>query len=283
MLMLCLCWGLQQVAIKVGAPSITPVLQIALRSIIAAILVCGLVLWRGGSLSLSGKTLWSGIAAGLLFTAEYLCVSVGLLYTTASHMTVFLYTSPFFVALGLHWLIPSEHLRPRQFLGIILAFLGIVLAFSSGFHSELKSWYDIVIGDALGILGGLFWAATTVLIRCSSLAEAPPAKTLLYQLIMCALLLLPAIFIIPHPVASFIAPIAWLSLFFQGIIFCFISLLVWFWMLRHYLASRLSVFSFLTPLFGVGLGVLLLNDPINISFASGAVLVLVGIVLVNLR
>ncbi len=77
--------------------------------------------------------------------------------------------------------------------------------------------------------------------------------------------------------------IAWLSLAFQSVIVVFASFLAWFWMLRRYLASRLSVFSFLTPLFGVGFGVLLLGDPVDGRFAGGALCVLVGILLVNLR
>jgi drug/metabolite transporter (DMT)-like permease len=54
-------------------------------------------------------------------------------------------------------------------------------------------------------------------------------------------------------------------------------------MLRNFLASRLSVFSFLTPLFGVVFGALLLNETLDPRFVGGAVLVLAGVVLVNLR
>ncbi len=110
MLMLCLCWGLQQVAVKVAAPSINPVLQIGARSALAALMVGLLILWRGPRLALRDGTLWPGVAAGLLFALEFLCVAIALMYTTASHVSVFLYTSPIFLVLGLHWLVPGERM-----------------------------------------------------------------------------------------------------------------------------------------------------------------------------
>jgi drug/metabolite transporter (DMT)-like permease len=61
----------------------------------------------------------------------------------------------------------------------------------------------------------------------------------------------------------------------------FASFLVWFWLLRKYLASRLGVFSFLTPLFGIVFGAWLLNEPIEASFLLGAMPVLLGIISVS--
>lgn len=283
MVMLCACWGMQQVAIKVAAASIGPVMQLAVRSTIATLLVGGLMLWRGGSFSLRDGTFWPGIAAGALFALEFLCVSVGLTYTTASHMVVFLYTAPIFTVLGLHWFVPGERLRPAQWAGVLVAFAGIAVAFANGFSSDTGRWQQIVLGDGLGILAGIFWAATTLVIRGSSLSEAPATKTLLYQLSVSAVLLLLIAAGLGQSAIVSMTGIAWMSLFFQAVIIAFASFLAWFWMLRRYLASRLSVFSFLTPLFGVSFGVLLLNDPVAPGFVIGAALVLSGIVMVNLR
>jgi drug/metabolite transporter (DMT)-like permease len=283
MVVLCLCWGLQQVAIKVAASSMTPVMQTGVRSAIATLLVCGLMCWRRSSFSLRDGTFWPGIAAGVLFAAEFLCISVGLMYTTASHMVVFLYTAPIFTVLGLHWFVAGERLRAGQWIGVFAAFAGIALAFSSGFGMQGSDWADILLGDALGMLAGVLWAATTIVIRRSSLSEAPPTKTLLYQLAVSALMLLAIAASTGQATVQTMTGIAWLSLFFQSVIVTFASYLAWFWILRRYLASRVSVFSFLTPLFGVAFGVLLLNDPVGSRFAGGAALVLTGIVLVNMR
>lgn len=282
MLALSVVWGLQQVAVKFAAPDMSPIMQTGLRSFIAALLVCLLIWYRGG-VSLPRGTLWPGLAVAVLFALEFLCISVGLEYTSASHMSVFLYTAPVFTVLGLHWLVPGERLGPVQWVGVVVAFSGIALAFSNGFTGGRDNWTGILVGDALGVFGGLFWAATTVLIRRSTLSEAPPTITLLYQLGGAGVILLAIAAALGEATSFALTGMVWASLFFQSVIVGFISFLAWFWMLRRYLASRISVFSFLTPLFGVAFGVLLMNDPIEPRFAGGAALVLAGIVMVNLR
>ncbi len=99
MLGLCVFWGLQQVAVKLALPHMGAIMQIGLRSAIAAMLVCIVIWWRGGA-SLTAGTLRAGMTAGTLFAIEFLCVAAGLEFTTASHMSVFLYTAPVFTVLG---------------------------------------------------------------------------------------------------------------------------------------------------------------------------------------
>lgn len=283
MLVLCICWGLQQVAVKVAAPSINPVAQMALRSLVAAGLVSLLMAWQRASFSVRDGTFWPGIWAGVLFGAEFLCISVGLTYTSASHMVVFLYTAPIFTVLGLQWRVRGESLQVQQWAGIVLAFLGIAFAFSNGLIAHGAHAADTLLGDFLGVLAGALWGATTVLIRGSTLSETPPAKTLLYQLVVSGVLLMTVALAAGHLHHIDMTRIAWASLVFQSVIVTFASYLAWFWILRRYLASRVSVFAFLTPLFGVSFGVLLLDEPFSARFAVGATLVLAGIVLVNHR
>lgn len=282
MLLLCLCWGMQQVAVKLAASAVSPIMQMGLRSLLAALLVGALMCWRQQPFSLRDGRLSAGLVAGILFAGEFLCVSVGLLYTSASHMVVFLYVAPIFTALGLHWRVKGEHLGIGQWCGVVLAFAGIALAFSNGLTGQ-GEWGRMLLGDSLGLLGGLLWAATTIVVRSSRLSEAAPAQTLLYQLTVAALLLLLLGVSLGEWGTLRMTDVAWASLLFQGVIVAFASYLAWFWLLRRYLASRLSAFSFLTPLFGVAFGVLLLNEPLDPRFVAGAVLVFAGIVLVNLR
>lgn len=281
MSMLCILWGLQQVVLKLSAQDIAPMLLIALRSGGAAVLVMLLMIYRRESLRFARNTWLPGAAVGVLFAVEYLLVAQGLLLSTAGHIVVFLYTSPIFAALGLHWKLPSERLAPVQWLGIGLAFGGIALAFMG--HGA--TGYDagacrMLLGDMLGLLAGASWGATTVVLRCSPLARVTAAQTLLYQLVGAFVLLLPASLLLGQSWFHFTA-MAWGSLAFQTLIVSFASFLVWFWLLRHYLASRLGVFSFMTPLFGVIFGTLLLGEPVELSFLSGFALVLLGIVLVS--
>ncbi|TFW01931.1 DMT family transporter [Oxalobacteraceae bacterium OM1] len=282
MLVLCVLWGLQQVAVKAAAPGMSPVLQLGVRSLIAAALVFAMVSVRGERIAMGGMLL-PGIGAGVLFAVEFLCAGAGLKFTTASHMSVFLYTAPIFTVLGLHLFLPAERINWRQWLGVAAAFAGVATAFSNGFATDGRDLGDMLLGDFLGVLGGLFWAATTVLIRCSALSEAPPATTLFYQLAGCGVLLTGIGAVNQDFARVDMTPLVWGSLFFQSVVVAFLSYLAWFWMLRRYLASRVTVFSFLTPLFGVAFGVLLLGDAIDARFAVGALLVLAGVVMVNFR
>lgn len=281
MLMLCLIWSLQQVAIKATASDVAPILQIALRSGIAAILVSVLMLARREKPSLRNGAWRPGLAVGFLFALEYLLLGEGLRHTSAAHAAVFLYTAPIFAAIGLHLRLPAERLAPLQWLGIALAFIGIAVAFLLG--EEPTSEENAVaglLGDFLSVAAGAAWGATTVVIRCSRLSSVPATQTLLYQLVGAFVLLLPAAALLDQ--LSFNpTPTAVGNLVFQSVIVSFASFLVWFGLLRRYLASRLGVFSFMTPLFGILLGAWLLNEKIEPAFLVGAALVLAGVLLVS--
>jgi drug/metabolite transporter (DMT)-like permease len=280
MVALCAIWGAQQVAIKLAAGDVAPLVQVGLRSAISAFLVGALMRLRREPWSLRDGTLGPGLLAGALFAAEFLFIAEGLRFTSASHMSVLVYTSPVFTAVGLHLTVRAERLRRLQWIGIALAFGGIALAFAGGW---LRGGVTprMLLGDALGLLAGASWGATTVVIRRSALSEAAPTKTLLYQLAVAAVLLLGAAGATGQLGHASSTPVAWASLLFQGVIVSFASYLAWFWLLRRYVASQLSVFSFLSPLFGVTFGFAVLGDPIDGWFVSGAALVLAGIVLVS--
>jgi len=281
MLVCTMLWGFQQVVIKATGPDISFVMQAGIRSIIATVLVSLWIFFRKIPLREKDGTLWPGIAAGLLFGGEFIFIYAGLAYTAASRMVVFIYLAPILTALGLHLWVPGEKLKPLQWLGVFLAFAGIVFAFSSGFSNgqTQKTW----LGDLFGIIGAVLWAATTVLIRATPLARVSAAKTLYYQLFVSALMLPAASIAMGEKGVVAWTPLAVSSMAFQGVLVASASYLAWFWLLRRYLAGRLAVFSFLSPLFGVLSGVLVLQERLTPSFAAAALLVGSGIVLVNLR
>jgi drug/metabolite transporter (DMT)-like permease len=288
MVVLCMVWSLQQIVLKATAADIAPVMQIGLRSGGAAVLVGLVMLWRGERMRVSDGTWQPGMVVGLLFGLEFLLVAEGLRHTNASHMVVFLYTAPIFAALGLHWKLTAERLGVPQWVGIALAFTGLAYAFlgrNPTAHSASNvvnagNAANVLWGDFLGLMGGVAWGATTVVVRCSKLAQAPATQTLLYQLIGAFVLLLASAGLTGQTHINF-TPQVVASLAFHVLVVSFASFLVWFWLLRKYLASRLGVFSFLTPLFGIVFGAWLLNEPIEASFLLGALPVLLGIILVS--
>jgi drug/metabolite transporter (DMT)-like permease len=279
MVLCCFLWGFTHVTTKLAAADISPVMQGGLRSILAAAL---LWLWariRGIPLFNSDGTLLAGLVAGLLFAGEFVFIYAGLHYTGASRMVVFVYIAPCLTALGLHWFVPGEQLRPLQWLGILLALAGIIAAFGEGFLIAPAS----LLGDALGVIGGVLWAATTVWIRATGLTRASAAKVLFYQLAVSAVTLPLASWLMGEQGIVAVTPVALASLFYQGVIVAFASYLAWFWLLTRYLAGRLAVFGFLTPLFGVMAGVAVLDEPLRPAFVVALVLVGAGIGMVNAK
>jgi drug/metabolite transporter (DMT)-like permease len=279
MLLLTALWGFNQVTIKWIAADVSFVAQAAIRSILATGLLLAWAAFKKQPLFSRDGTLLAGIAAGLLFAFEFVFIYGGLAHTNASRMSVFVYLAPPLTALGLHFIVAGERLGARQWLGVALAFAGLVLAFAEGFSAGRSTW----LGDVCGLIAAILWAATTVLIRATSLARVSAAKTLFYQLAVSALALPLASFLLGEPGVTAINGLVLASLAYQAVIVAFASYLAWFWLLRHYLAARLSVLSFLTPLFGMLSGVVFLSEPLSAHFALAALLIAAGIALVNLR
>ncbi|WDD95251.1 DMT family transporter [Burkholderia sp. FERM BP-3421] len=283
MVLLCAIWGFQQVAIKSANATVPPLLQAGLRSAVAALLVWAWARLRGTPLFTADGTLGPGLAAGALFAGEFLCVFIGLTLTSAARMAIFLYSAPCFIALGLHLFVPGERMRGIQWAGIGLAFAGIAVAFADGFARPAAGAHALagLIGDALGVLGGVMWAGTTLVVRATSLSRGSASKALFYQLTVSAVLLLALAALLGQTTVAHVTPRVAASLAYQAVIVAFFSYLAWFWLLTRYMASRLSVFTFLSPLFGVSFGVLFLGESVGVRFLSAAALVLAGIALVN--
>jgi drug/metabolite transporter (DMT)-like permease len=280
MLLLTALWGFQQVAIKSAAADVSFVMQAAIRSIVASLLLLVWARMRGVALFERDGTFWPGIVCGLLFAAEFVFIYAGLGYTNASRMVVFIYLTPPLTALGLHFFVRGERLRALQWAGVLLSFCGLALAFGEGFLRPGRATW---IGDLCGLIAALLWASTTVVIRATRLSQASATKTLFYQLGVSALLLLPASVLMREKGVVALTPLAFASLAYQGVVVAFASYLGWFWLLRRYFAARLSVLSFLAPMFGVLFGVWLLSEPLSGGFAVAALAIGAGIVLVNLR
>ncbi len=278
----CVVWGLGQVASKVALAQVPPLTQAGIRSLGATALVLAWALRRRVPLWERDATLWPGLGAGLLFAGEFAAIYSGLRFTTAGRMTVFLYLAPFVVAAGMRFVSRTERLGRLGVLGLVTAFVGVAVAFSEGFTSGAApplQW----LGDLLGILAAVLWGATTLLVRATPLAPVAPAKTLLYQLAVSAVLLTAAGLLTEPPVAwPLTGPVA-ASMLFQVFVIGSTSYLLWFWLVRRYAAARLSAFTLLTPVVGLFAGAGLLGEPVTPRLLLALVTVCVGLVLVNRR
>jgi drug/metabolite transporter (DMT)-like permease len=275
----CVFWGFQQILIKATVGEVPPLWQAALRFVGATALLVLWCAWRKVPLLRRDGTLWPGLLAGTLFAAEFACIYLGLRDTAASRLTVFLYTAPFVVALLLPRIVPSEKMRPVQWVGLLIAFAAVALAFSEGFTGQ--STPQQLRGDALALAAGMLWGLTTLVIRGSAMATASAEKTLFYQVAVTALVAPLLSLALGERWSLDYSAQAWGSLALQTLIGAFASYLAWMWLLRHYPATQLSSFTFLTPMFGLVFGVLVLREQLTAQLLLALVGVAVGIVLVN--
>jgi drug/metabolite transporter (DMT)-like permease len=275
---LCLSWGFSNVTIKLAIHDIPPLIQSAARSAIAAVLVFAWTQIRGMPIFKRDGTLAAGIWAGVLFALEFLLIYRGLVWTTATRGALFIYLAPFFVVIGSRWLVPGERFSLSQWFGLLLSFVGVVIVFGL---PALATDPHQMLGDAMLIGASAAWAATTLIIKVSALNRVSAEKTLLYQLVVSAPLLALAAWIFGEHIDRMPSGIALAAFAYQAVWLVSVTFAVWFALIVRYSAARLSVFTFLAPLFGVAAGHLVLNEPLTPAFALAVALVAGGIVLVN--
>lgn len=276
--LLCLCWGFNQVAVKLALPEIPPLIQATTRNVGAALLIWVYARARGISLDMRDDTLKAGIAAGILFALEFVFIYRGLVYTTASRAVLFIYSAPFVVVVGSHFLIPGDRFRWSQWVGIVISFTGLALAF--GVPVPAADPHQLY-GDFLLLLAGVAWGFTTLVVKATSLSRIAPEKTLQYQLLFSIPLLFAGSLLFGERMTQMPGPVALWSLAYQTVWVVAVTFLLWFMLVVRYSATRLSAFTFLTPLFGVIVGHLVMGDPITPGFAAAVAMVIFGLILVN--
>jgi drug/metabolite transporter (DMT)-like permease len=277
MLMLCLSWGFNQVAVKLVLPDVPPMLQALIRSVGALPVLLIIGWWRGVRFFQRDGTLWPGLVAGIIFGIEFVLIYRGLLLTSASRAVVFLYTAPFFVALGSYSFL-GERLRASQWGGLALSFAGVALAIGV---PQANVDADVLLGDLLIVAGGALWAATTLLIKATALLKAPAEKGLGYQVAISIPILGFAAWISGERLTHMPGPLSLSLLAYQSFWVVGLTFLLWFALIKTYSASKLSAFTFITPLFGVVASYFILHDTLTITFGVAALLVIAGLYLVN--
>jgi len=277
MLMLCLSWGFNQIAVKLVLPDVPPMLQALSRSV-GALPVLLIIGWlRGVKFFERDGTLWAGLSAGIIFGFEFVLIYRGLLLTSASRAVVFLYTAPFFVALG-SYLFLGERLRASQWSGLGLSFASVALAIGV---PQANVDANVLLGDLLIVAGGALWAATTLLIKATALLRAPAEKGMGYQVALSIPILGFAAWISGERITHVPSALSLSLLAYQAFWVVGLTFLLWFALVKAYSASKLSAFTFITPLFGVIASYFIMHDTLTLAFGVAALLVIAGLYLVN--
>lgn len=277
-------WGYQQVLVKATVAEVAPVFQAFVRFALATVALLLWCRWRGIAVWRRDRVLGPGLLAGALFAGEFACIYVGLQYTPASRLTVFLYCSPFWVALLLPRFVSGERLFGAQWAGMACAFVGVALALGDGLVGAAHAAQPLGwLGDVLGLLAGLLWALTTVVIRSTPLGGVAPERQLLYQVVVSTATLPLLSLALGERWSLDLSAFAVSSLLVQALLGAFISYLAWMWLLAHYPATKISAFVFLTPVFALLFGAWWLGEPVTPALVAALTLVAAGIALVNRR
>ena len=278
-MVLCLSWGFNQVAAKFAIHDIPPMIQATLRSLGAAAIVAAWAKARGQKLLARDGTLDRRARRRRRVQLEFMLLYRGLLYTTASRAVLFLYTAPFFVVIGSRIFLPADRFHWSQWTrpGAVLCRhrAGVRLPTPAADPRQ-------ALGDLMMLGGAMGWAATTLIIKASPLNRVSAEKVMLYQLVVSAPVLALGIVAVRRAYdRAAVRAWRWPALAYQTFWVVSVTFVVWFALVVRYSANRLSAFTFLTPLFGVAAGHLVLGEPLTPAFAASVALVAGGLVLVN--
>lgn len=267
-----------QILIKYVNQGLQPVFFAGLRSAIA---VVALAIWmraRGRTIALERAVLWPGLAVGLAFSVEFLALFTALDLTTVTRTSIIMYSMPVWLTVGAHFVLPGERIGLAKTVGLAAAFGGVAWAL---LDRSTAQGHGSLQGDLCALLASWCWAAITLIARGSALKQVRPEMQLFWQVLVSApVLLLAAPFF--GPLVRDLVPLHLLGLLFQGVVVVAAGFVFWLWLLSIYPASSVASFSFLSPIFGVLLGWLILSEPISLATIAAAGLVAVGILLINL-
>ncbi|MEZ5816117.1 MAG: DMT family transporter [Hyphomicrobiaceae bacterium] len=284
LLVMCICLAVGQVAIKVANAGISPLMQAGLRSAGAAALLGALAAARGTRVLVFDRTLWPGLVVSMLFALEFALLYPGLQHTTAAHAVILLYTSPFVVALGAHFLIPGDRLTVAKLAGLVLAFAGVAIVvlgrqvISSG---DIETGGPTLFGDLLCLGGALAWGGLTLVIRASSLKHVSPERVTFVQLLLSAPMLVGLSLALGEPGLTDPSPLHWAAFGFTVVFVGFFVFTSTNWLYLRYPASRVMAFLLMTPVFGVIAAHLLLDEGLSTNLLVGLSFVVAGLWLVN--
>ena len=279
LVLLCFLWGAQSVSIKFSNQGMPPLMAAALRSLVAGVLVWIYAGVKNRKVAFPPGQTRHAVMIGILFGLEFLFLYWSLVYTPVSRSLIFLYTHPFWVALGAHFLLRGDRLAPAKLIGLILAFVGVVAVFQAR-SPKLPPLYWI--GDLMALTGAISWAATTLYIKYTTeKVKLDYVQTLFAQLIYSFPLLILGSVLFELPASLDLNGVVLASLFYQSFIVAFASYLVWFWLIHQHAVSRLAAFTFLAPFFGVVLGGMVLDEPLTLLVWIGLACVAGGLYAVN--
>ena len=269
--------GLNQVLVKLVNAGMHPVFQVALRSTLAIIPILLFCYFTKKKIILNDGSLIPGLISGVLFAIEFILLFTALDYSTVTRVSLIFYTMPVWLTLSAHFLIDNDKLSRKKIIGLILAIFGLILAI---YEPSEKYTSKQFLGDLYTLFASFCWATIAIMLKISRLKKSIPETQLLYQLIVSGIILLPISFLFNDYIRDINLNLI-LIFVFQVIVIMCLGFIGWLWVMSKYSASGTNSFMFLTPIFGVLFGWLIMDDNINLQIYLSLFLTCLGIYVIN--
>ncbi len=271
-------WGTNPISLKLALLGLPPIGSSGIRFAIAAI---GVAIWcRATGIDLRprrGEIPWLS-AVGAIFVIQIATFTLGVYWGTASHSSVILNTYPVFVLVLAHFLIPGDRATPGKAAAVLAAFSGTVLLFAG----EWGAWRGTnLLGDSVQLSSAIILGFQVVFTK-HAVARVHPGRVVLWQMFVGAAALLLFSFLFEDLIRARPGALSIGAIIYQGLFIGTLCFTVWTWLIRHYSASRVAIFGFISPLVGVLLSALVLGEPLTTALLLSAGLVAVGIIIANL-
>jgi len=268
--------AVNQVVIKITNTEIQPIFQAGLRSFFAIFPLVIWMKWSGIDIMTSRKNYLASVLIGLLFAAEFICLYLALDLTTVGRVSILFYSMPIWLAIVAHFVLPNERLYGARVFGLMLAILGVAWAVFDRDPTRTPS----LVGDVLALGAGFAWAGIALTVRLSRLSSERPETQLLAQLLVSTPILLGIGALSGSPIRD-LTLLGVAGMTFQTLAIAFFGYLLWFKLVAKYSASGVASFSFLSPIFSVMMGALILGEALHFEIIMALGLVAVGLVFIN--
>lgn len=272
-------WGPSFLFIKVAVAEIPPLTLVLGRVGIAAVLLTLFLLVQGKSLPRS-RTVWRHLAVmGLVHnTIPFVLFGWGEQYIDSALASILNGTTPLFTIVLAHYFVADDRLTPKKVSGVLIGFAGLILlilpSFSDGI--EATTWGLLAVALAAALYG------VAIVYSRNNLRGLPPLVAPAGQMIMATIYLLPLSLLVDRPFSlPPLSPNVIWAMVALGVLGTAFSFVVFYRLLETAPASYVSMTTYIIPVFGVILGVLVLNEQLTWHAYAGFILILLGVMIVN--
>ena len=276
--LLSLIWGSSFLFIKIGLVEITPLMLVAFR-ISFGILFLFIVL-RAQRLSLpKGRRLWGYfIIAGLFNTAlPFVLIAWSETVIESALASILNGMTPLFSVLIAHFVLHDERITGAKAIGVILGFAGLIVIVGRNLQGGL---FGNLVAELAVVAASISYAAASVFVR-RTLRHQPATVLAVGQLGMADIFILAGLFAIDRPLHFPSQPLTWFSVVWLGILGSGVAYLLYFYLLKEIGASRTTMVTYVIPVVGVFLGIIVLHEALDWRALLGAIIAIGGVLLAN--